>query len=246
MMMDLTIRFNGLELVGAVVDSVEKECYSDGRSGNQIDFQGDVRLMDHQPQTDDRTLVEHCLAGSKTAWDEFYGRFIPLVRKVARMHTRDRGGDLQDAIQDVFLSLFTSLGRFDSQYPLSRFVWTVAERVCIDRHRRETTVKRTGDTVPVDHHDGGAEGSTMVRSNTDLPEESVAKSELVALLRLVFRDLGWKCREVLRLRYLEDLSFKDVSRILGIGEKTLSVQTGRCIDELRMRYLRAERKGRQP
>ena len=86
----------------------------------------------------------------------------------------------------------------------------------------------------------------MVRANSDPPEDMVAKAETVELLKLVFRDLGRKCREVLRLRYLEELTFKDVSRILGVAEKTLAVQTGRCIDELRVKYLRAEKKGRHP
>ena len=202
--------------------------------------------MDPRPQKDDRTLVELCLAGSRMGWDELYKRFFPLVRKVARKHSGDRSIDLQDLVQDVFLSLYTSLSKYDSQYPLSRFVWTVAERVCIDRYRWQKTAKRNGETIPVDHHDGGAEGAAMVRANSDPPEDMVAKAETVELLKLVFRDLGRKCREVLRLRYLEELTFKDVSRILGVAEKTLAVQTGRCIDELRVKYLRAEKKGRHP
>lgn len=202
--------------------------------------------MELRSQTDERCLVEQCLAGSKTAWDTFYEKFFPLVRKIAWKHTKDRSGDLQDAVQDVFLALYTSLRTFDSQYTLSRFVWTVGERVCIDRYRRQKTAKRDGETVPVDHHDGGAGGAAMIRSDCDLPEESMAKAEMVNLLKLVFRDLGRKCREILRLRYLEELAFKDVSAVLGIAEKTLAVQTGRCIDELRVKYLRAERKGRQP
>jgi RNA polymerase sigma-70 factor (ECF subfamily) len=234
------------QVVGAVMDSVNQECYSGPRSRNQTDFQGDMRFMDPRPQTDERTLAEQCLAGSRSACDEFYERYFSLVRKVARKHSRDRGVDLQDAVQDVFLSLYTSLRKFDSQYPLSRFVWTVAERVCIDRYRRQKTAKRNGETVPVDHHDGGTEGAAMVRSNSDPADESIAKAEMVDLLRLVFRDLGRKCREILRLRYLEELPFKDISRMLGIAEKTLSVQTGRCIDELRGKYLRADKRGRQP
>ncbi len=228
------------------MDSANKECYSDQRSRNQTDFQGDVRFMDPRPQMDDRTLVEQCLAGSRSACDEFYERYFSLVRKVARRHGRHRAGDLEDSVQDIFLSLYTSLCKFDSQYPLSRFVCIVAERVCIDRYRAQKTAKRNGETVPVDHHDGGAEGAIMVRANSEHPEESLAKAETVDLLKLVFRDLGQKCREILRLRYLEELAFKDVSRILGIAEKTLAVQTGRCIDELKAKYLRAEKRGRRP
>lgn len=200
-------------------------------------------LTMRQKDTEDRGLVEQCLAGSKAAWDEFYDRYVLLVRKVIQRHVRCSESDLQDMVQNVFLALFTALKTYDHQYPLSKFVWVVGERVCIDEYRKATANKRDGQQVPVNHHDHGDEGATMVPSNLDMQDNQVAKAELVQLLRLAFRQLGDKCRELLRLRYIEELSFKEIIPLLGGKEKTLAVQAGRCLDELKAIYDKRQPEG---
>jgi RNA polymerase sigma factor (sigma-70 family) len=51
-----------------------------------------------------------------------------------------------------------------------------------------------------------------------------------------FTRLGEKCRHILRLRYLQELSFKEIAGLLGTKEKTLAVQTGRCLKDLKNLY----------
>jgi RNA polymerase sigma factor (sigma-70 family) len=190
------------------------------------------RIM-RETDTDDRRLVEQCLAGSKAAWDEFYDRYVLLVKKVIQLHVRCSESDLQDMVQNVFFALFTALGSYDNQYPLSKFVWVVGERVCIDEYRKSTAGKRDGRHVPVNHHDHGDEVATIVPSNLETQENQLATAELLQLLRLAFRQLSERCRELLRLRYIEELPFKEIVPLLGGKEKTLAVQAGRCLDELK-------------
>jgi RNA polymerase sigma factor (sigma-70 family) len=191
----------------------------------------------------DRQLVRQCLEQSRAAWDEFYDRYLLLVRKVIHSHLRCSESDMQDMVQNVFLALFTALRTYDHRYPLSRFVWVVGERVCIDEHRKAIASKRDGEQVPVDHHDHGDEATTMLRSDLDPPDDQLARAELVRLLRLAFRQLGDRCRELLRLRYIEELSFKEIVPFVGGKEKTLAVQAGRCLDELKNVYDRGQREG---
>ncbi|MGO9117450.1 MAG: RNA polymerase sigma factor [Desulfomonilaceae bacterium] len=199
--------------------------------------------MEQDGEIRDRVLVGQCLEGSKAAWDEFYARYLPLVRKVIHSHLRRSESDVQDMTQNIFLALWTALRTYDHQYPLSRFVWVVGERVCIDEYRKTVAGKRDGEHVPVNHHDHGDVGATMVRSDLETQEDEVARSELVRLLRLAFGRLGDKCRELLRLRYIEELSFKEIVPLLGAKEKTLAVQAGRCIDDLKTIYDRGQREG---
>jgi RNA polymerase sigma-70 factor (ECF subfamily) len=189
------------------------------------------------------TLVEQCLGGSKAAWDEFYDRYLLLVRKVIFRHARCSESDMQDMVQNVFLALFTALKTYDNRYPLSRFVWIVGERVCIDEYRKAIADKRDGEHVPVNHHDHADESATMVRSNLDMQDNQVARAELLQLLRLAFTQLSDKCRELLRLRYIEELSFKEIIPLLGGKEKTLAVQAGRCLDELKTVYDQGQLEG---
>ena len=199
--------------------------------------------MQQDEEIRDRLLVRQCLEGSKAAWDEFYDRYLLLVRKVIHSHLRCREPDMQDMVQNVFLALFTALRTYDHRYPLSRFVWVVGERVCIDEYRKNVASKRDGEHVPVNHHDHGDEATTMVRSDLDPQEDQVSKAELVHLLRLAFRRLGDRCRELLRLRYIEELSFKEIVPLLGGKEKSLAVQAGRCMDELKTVYDQGQREG---
>jgi RNA polymerase sigma factor (sigma-70 family) len=191
----------------------------------------------------DRLLVRQCLEQSRAAWDEFYDRYLLLVRKVIHSHLRCSESDMQDMVQNVFLALFTALRTYDHRFSLSRFVWVVGERVCIDEHRKAIASKRDGEQVPVDHHDHGDEATTILRSDLDPPDDQLARAELVRFLRLAFRQLGDKCRELLRLRYIDELSFKEIVPLLGGKEKTLAVQAGRCLDELKNVYDQGQREG---
>jgi RNA polymerase sigma-70 factor (ECF subfamily) len=199
--------------------------------------------MQQDEEIRDRFLVRQCLEGSKAAWDEFYDRYLLLVRKVIHSHLRCREPDMQDMVQNVFLALFTALRTYDHRYPLARFVWVVGERVCIDEYRKSVATKRFAETVSVNHHDHGDETAVVVPSDLDPPEDQVAGVELLGLLRSAFKRLGERCRELLRLRYLEELSFKEIGPLLDAKEKTLAVQAGRCLDELKDLYAVVERQG---
>ncbi len=199
--------------------------------------------MRRDKESPDYLLVGRCLEGSKAAWNEFYDRYLPLVRKVIHSRLRCSESDMQDMVQNVFLALFTALSTYDDRYPLSKFVWVVGERICIDEYRKTVAGKRDGEHVSVNHHDHGDEDTTMVRSDLDPQEDQVARAELVHFLRLAFRRLGDRCRELLRLRYIEELSFKEIVPLLGGKEKTLAVQAGRCLDELKATYDQGQREG---
>ncbi len=204
--------------------------------------QGCNRMMSRR-DNGDRILVEQCLSGSRTAWDEFHARFIRLIRSVVVRHSRFQGADRHDIEQDVFVSLITALRTYDSQYPLSRFVCVVTERVCTDEYRKSKAGKRTGTTVPVDHHDDGDEGSQMAPSSTDSQERQLSKAEDIQLLKRSFAGLGDKCRQLLRLRFYEELSLNEIGARLGTKANTLAVQTRRCLDELRALHGALEQKG---
>jgi RNA polymerase sigma factor (sigma-70 family) len=69
------------------------------------------------------------------------------------------------------------------------------------------------------------------------------RAELLQLLRGAFKSLGEKCRKLLRLRYYDELSFKEISTLLGAKENTLVVQARRCLDELKALYVELEQEG---
>lgn len=199
--------------------------------------------MERESDTQDRLLVERCLAGSRAAWDEFYDRFLLLIRKVVQNHVRWGEHEREDMVQNAFLALFTALNTYDHRYSLSKFVWVVSERVCVDEFRKRKARKRDAETISVSHHDISEPAVPVLVSNSDPPEDLLADREQSHLLEQAFRSLGDRCKELLRLRYLEELSFKEIARLMGGKDKTLAVQAGRCLGDLRAHFARVEREG---
>lgn len=178
-------------------------------------------------------LLKECLSGSEKAWSEFYVKYVGLVRSVVRRQAGFSPQDVEDVAQTVFMELIPALKTFDTTYSLPRFICMVTERACIQEYRRRATAKRNGKTDPIDHHDSGEEGTWKLASDLESQEDHLARSELLNLLRRAFRSLDAGCRELLKLRYYEGMPYKEISKILGATENTLTVRSKRCLGHLR-------------
>jgi len=202
--------------------------------------------MTRNAKTRDDQLVRECLQGSRDAWEEFYSRFIDLVRCLIRRKPGITPLDMEDLAQSTFLELATSLKSFAAGDSLAGFVCMVTERTLIDEFRRSTASKRDGRTEPVDHHDGEGEGSTMIPSDLDLQDRLLEKAEETMCLNEALKALDPRCRELIELRYFRELSFSEVGQTIGATENTVTVQTRRCLNKLRLLCQEHEPTGRQP
>lgn len=191
----------------------------------------------------DLKLVQECLAGVEEAWQEFYMRFVGLVKNIIRRHMVVSSVDSQDLVQSAFLALTSALNSYDPNTPLPHFVCMITERVLIDELRRSRAAKRHGETQSIQHHDESEEGVVIVKSEIEPQDRQMEKAELVAQLKKAFDELDPKCQELIRLRYYKELSFSEMADILDASENTLTVQTRRCLDKLRNIYKICERKG---
>jgi RNA polymerase sigma-70 factor (ECF subfamily) len=192
--------------------------------------------MNKRRENKDYLLVQECLRGSEDAWKEFYSRFIGLMRTVVRRRLNLPASDVQDIVQAAFLELTTALRNYDSQQALHTFVCLVTERVLIDEYRKTKAAKRSADTESVEHHDSNQEGTTMVLSDLTPQDEEMEKAEAASHLRAALQKLDEKCRELITLRYYNELSFNEIAGIFNATENTVTVQTRRCLDKLRGIY----------
>jgi RNA polymerase sigma-70 factor (ECF subfamily) len=191
----------------------------------------------------DSFLVHACLSGSEQAWNEFYRRFIGLVKHEVQRRLGAYSHDAEDITQEVFVAVISSLRRYDAAYPLPKFVAMVAARTCIEEYRERTAAKRHGATEPIDPHDSGEEGMRTLKSNWSSQEEQLSENQLVDLIRRGLRNLGSKCRELLNLRYYEERPYKEIASIFRSTEAAVAVGAKRCLDELKAHYQRLTLKG---
>jgi RNA polymerase sigma factor (sigma-70 family) len=194
--------------------------------------------MEEARASGDLALVRACLSGSEQAWDELYCRYVALVKSMVRRHfQRPAPWEVDDIIQSVFAALVPALRSYNAAYSLSRFVCVIAERVCIQEYRQSKAAKRAGQTEPVDHHDGD-EGGKSLRSEDPSQEDLLSRYQAQEVLNRALKRLDSSCRELLKLRYIEELPYKKISEILEASENTLTVRARRCLRELSAAYSR--------
>ncbi|MCX5873803.1 MAG: sigma-70 family RNA polymerase sigma factor [Deltaproteobacteria bacterium] len=189
----------------------------------------------------DTDLVDRCLSGSEHAWTELYSRFQRLVGMVVKRRLRVSQDGVEDVTQEVFMVLMSALKNYDSTYSLQKYVCTIAERVCVDHYRFSTAAKRDAEIEPFDDLRPGT--YIMNGSRIDNQEDELIFSEDADIVRRALRLLGAKCRELLKLRYYEELPYGKITEILGATENTLTVQATRCVRELKTCYQTLINKG---
>ena len=184
-------------------------------------------------------LIERCNRGERRAWEDFYSRYHPLVQRVVSRYGSQRHGDVEDMIQEVFLSLFKALRQYDPARPLEAYILEIARRVRISTYRRQASVKRggtRGGSVPLEAHDASEGGYISIASSDDDQESQLGDRQEARLLRAALANLSETCRRLLALRYDEGLSYKDIAAASGEKEGTLRVKVQRCVASLGRKF----------
>lgn len=134
-----------------------------------------------------------------------------------RVFDRERALDLT---QEAYLKTWEYLAAGNSIQNIRAFLYKVANNLIIDESRKKKTVSL--DELSEQGFDPGFEEGVKIQ--TALDADSV-----LALLK----NLDEKYQQVVWLRYVEDLSPKQVAEIVGQSENVVSVRIHRGIEQLK-------------
>ena len=96
------------------------------------------------------SLLEKIASGDRSAVSDCVNRYGGLVWSLARRFTGSQA-DAEDAVQEIFISLWKSAERFDpSKSSETTFVAMIARRRLIDLNRKKQTASRAIPSQPLD------------------------------------------------------------------------------------------------
>lgn len=163
----------------------------------------------------DRTIISRCKNRDAEAFsiivDQYQARIYGFVRRMLR-----NTEDAEDVAQEVFIKAFENFDRFDGRASLSTWLFKIASNLCIDRAR-----KRGRRPELVSLEPGNGEG---IQDAADLrwdPQSSVVTSEMEQAIEEALAQLSEKLRSVLLLHDLEELSYEEISKAVGIPVGTV-------------------------
>lgn len=174
---------------------------------------------------DDRTLLARISGGDRAALHELYQRHAGWL--TVRMQRRCRDQELVDtALQDTFLAVWTSAGRFRGEGDVGAWLWGIGVRKLIDQLRKRRP-------APVDPSTAALQAEGMLPS---------AESEMLAHSRTgggdvsdAFRHLEPELQTVLLATAVDGLTTKEAAQLLGIPHGTVKTRLMRARAQLQER-----------
>lgn len=130
--------------------------------------------------------------------------------------------DRKDLEQEILIQLWKSLKSYDPTFKMSTWAYRVAMNVAISFYR--SNLKRTSNTYSI----------TELAFQLEQPEEIL--SEERQLLNEFITRLDPFKKEILIL-YLEEVSYKDISEIVGISESNVGTKINRIKKELKEYFI---------
>lgn len=120
----------------------------------------------------------------------------------------------QDALARVFLNL--RAGRYRSEASLTTYAQNIAKYACLEHLRR----RRREAPIDPDATASGARWSG--------PEEAFMRAEEHQHNLKVLASMSKECRDLFRLIFIEELTYKEVAVRLGISEGAVKSRVRRC------------------
>jgi RNA polymerase sigma-70 factor (ECF subfamily) len=166
----------------------------------------------------DAVLIDRLRAGNVDAIVPLHARHATSLLRLAYRLTGSIA-DAEDVVQDVFIGLASAVARYTEQGSCEQWLRRVTTRVALMRMRRDASRHE----IPID---------TLPLQSEDALDDRIAER-----LRVdgAVRALPEKLRAVFVLRQLEQWSYDEIGRELGIRRGTAEVRFHRAIRFLRAR-----------
>jgi RNA polymerase sigma-70 factor (ECF subfamily) len=174
----------------------------------------------------DAQLVQQCLQGDGSAWEELVRRHTRRIYGICYRFTGNRV-EAEDLSQDVFLRVYRTLASYRSAHGgFATWVTSVTRNLLIDHYRR-TKRDRATDSL---------EDKMAVVENKESagrrPDEQALLGELSAQLQNALTKLSPELREAVILRDLQQLEYAEIRTVLAVPEGTVKSRINRGRIEL--------------
>ena len=182
----------------------------------------------------DRDLVLACQATTTPSLDgafrQLYDHYKDRVYNVSFRITGN-ATDALDASQETFGIMFRKIREFRFESKFSSWVYRIAVNAAIDHKRRSAS--RWLPSLEVQNENTRPSARADLRDDrTEAPLSAATRHELEAEIQCAISRLSPKMRAIVVLRYVENLSYEEISEALQISLGTVKSRLSRAHEAL--------------
>lgn len=162
----------------------------------------------------DDELINQIKCGDEKAAEELINRYYTSILRYCRWHCASLE-TAEDLTQETFLKLFRGLAGYNEKKKFKSYLYTIANHLCIDENRKtQFQSLKEEETI--------ADERNVITQIED-------REEISYLLQCLSPDQ----REAIILRFGEQLSFMEMSRVMGCNMRTAQSRVRNALKVMR-------------
>jgi len=175
-------------------------------------------------QSDEDIVKLYLRSQNSMLFDELYCRYSGKIygRCISLLNDETVA---QDAVQDIFLKIITNLSKFKEDSRFSTWVYSITYNWCIDlirKRKKKHHVEVSDDMENLDHVD-------------EVNDQFLVDVE-ISRLKIIMEEIPQDDKAILLMKYLEELSIKEITEALGKSESAVKMQIKRAKHRFKLIY----------
>lgn len=172
-------------------------------------------------------LISRARGGDREAFGELVEQYRDNVYRLA-YRMCGNAYDADEAAQEAFVAAWRALPNFRGDAKFSTWLYRLTTNAAIDVMRREKRHQTVGDGEMIE-----------VADDADSPQETVERTEQQEAVQEALATLSEEYREVLLLRYMEELDYAEIAEVLQLPSGTVKSRINRAKAALKNALLKS-------
>ncbi len=181
-----------------------------------------------QNSRNDYNLVLKAREGDQKAYADLMHRYKDSIFFMVLKMVNNRE-DAMDLTIETFAKAFEKLDKYQPDFAFSTWLFRVATNNCIDFIRKR---KLNTTSINLMYSADGDEFELQIKADILDPEETSIQKQQKEVINLLLETLPTRYRNLVTLRYLEELSYEEIAVELDLPLGTVKAQLYRARDLL--------------
>lgn len=169
----------------------------------------------------DEQLFKEIKKGNRKAWEliikSYYNALFVFILGMVKEKE-----SAEELVQDVFVNIWDKRDKINITTSLKAYLYRASRNHTLNFLKRKK--------FEMDYHKRLAETSSYLDNKT---EDSIHYTELQKHLFKAIEDLPDNCKHIFKMSRYEELTYKEISDVLGVPVRSVHYQIGLALKELR-------------
>ena len=176
----------------------------------------------------DLRLIQETLRGSQASFRSLVEKYRDFVFTVTHKVLKSRE-EAEEAAQDTFVKAYRALASFEQRSKFGTWLYQIAWRTAIDRHRAKPAAKLSLDDD---------KSYLQIRDREANPAQRFQQESAKSVVHSALAQMKPEDASLLTLYYLHEQSVKEISEVTGLTESNVKVKLFRLRDVLKNQLTR--------